>query len=73
MGKKSAQKEEKPVVQDQEEFNDSDYEDKYPDDLPSDSELKEMVTGDATTCGLLSFVFVLLLSAAVYSWWMYFG
>lgn len=55
----------------EEEFNDSDYEDKYPDDLPSDKELQEMITGDATTFGVSSTVIVLLLGLALYVWMKY--
>ena len=69
MGKKAVKKENVEPVE--EEFNDSDYEDKYPDDLPSDSELKEMVTGDATTFGVASLVIVLLIGVLAYVWWAY--
>lgn len=57
--------------QPQEEFNDSDYEDKFPDDLPSDRELQQMITGDATSMGYSSVLFVLILAAILYAWAKY--
>ena len=56
----------------EEEFNDSDYEDKYPDDLPSDKELQQMIKGDATKFGMSSVLFVLAIAAALYAWAKYF-
>lgn len=69
MGKKENKNEKQENSE--EEFNDSDYEDKFPDDLPSDKELQNMISGDATTFGISSTVFVLLIALALYVWAKY--
>ena len=67
------EKKEKENKEESEELHDSDYEDKYPDDLPSDKELLQMVKGDATTFGLSSTLVVLLIAAALYLWAKYYS
>ena len=73
VAKDNKEKTEKKDEGSSEEFSDGDYEDKYPDDLPSDKELLQMVNGDATTFGLSSTIVVLLIAAVLYIWAKYYS